>query len=179
MIIACTLKGCQLLERRNYKSLAPLQGADDQIKSLSGGLRPPATILQPFGLPLVALGEPSILVPYLVGSVGSVLPSSTGRAGARGEVGEATIRPYVLRAINVRTNHVHTVVTAMQDPDQYWMRSKHTRTERCAERPVIPVKVKPWASHGSTVYLWREKDVAKAIEYGMLSQGDQLFRLDD
>src|SRR5438105_4580193 len=26
-------------------------------------------------------------------------------------------RPYVLRAINVRTNHVHTVVTAMQYPE--------------------------------------------------------------
>ena len=31
--------------------LAPFQGAEDQLGSGSGGLRPPATILQPLGLP--------------------------------------------------------------------------------------------------------------------------------
>jgi hypothetical protein len=40
-----TLKGCKLV-----MGLAPLQGADAQIASQSGGLRPPAIILQPFGL---------------------------------------------------------------------------------------------------------------------------------
>lgn len=44
---------------------------------------------------------------------------------------------------------------------------------------LIPGKVKPWARHGSTVYLWKERDVARAIEYAMLSQGNDLFRLDD
>jgi len=41
------------------------------------------------------------------------------------------------------------------------------------------MKVKLWARHGSTIYLWKERDVAKAIEYVMLGQGDELFRLDD
>jgi len=31
---------------------APFQGAEDQLDAGSGGLRPPATILQPFGLSL-------------------------------------------------------------------------------------------------------------------------------
>jgi hypothetical protein len=43
----------------------------------------------------------------------------------------------------------------------------------------LPRKVKPWVRDRSTVYLWKEKDVAKAIEYVMLEQGDDLFRLDD
>ena len=38
---------------------------------------------------------------------------------------------------------------------------------------------KPWARHGSTIYLWKDQDVAKAIAYVMLSQGDNLFKLDD
>ena len=44
---------------------------------------------------------------------------------------------------------------------------------------LIGATQKPWARHGSTIYLWKEKDVAKAIEYVMLSQGDEIFRLDD
>ena len=38
---------------------------------------------------------------------------------------------------------------------------------------------KRWARHGSTIYLWKEQDVAKAIAYVMVSQGDELFMLDD
>ena len=88
-------------------------------------------------------------------------------------------RPYVLRAINVRTNHVHTVVTAMQDPELLLNAFKAYATRKLRRAKLTPAKVSPWSRHGSTVYLWKEKDVAKAIEYAMLSQGDDLFRLDD
>jgi REP element-mobilizing transposase RayT len=88
-------------------------------------------------------------------------------------------RPYVLRAIHVRTNHVHTVVTAMQDPEPVLDAFKAYATRALRRGKLIPVKVKPWARHGSTVYLWKERDVAKAIEYAMLSQDNDLFRLDD
>ena len=88
-------------------------------------------------------------------------------------------RPYLLRAINVRTNHVHTVVTAMQDPEPVLDAFKSYATRALRRAKLMPVNVKPWVRHGSTVYLWKEKDVAKAIEYTMLGQGDDLFRLDD
>jgi REP element-mobilizing transposase RayT len=88
-------------------------------------------------------------------------------------------RPYILRAISVRTNHVHTVVTAMQDPELVLNAFKSYATRKLRRAKLMPVKVKPWVRHGSTVYLWKEKDVAKAIEYVMLGQGDDLFRLDD
>ena len=44
---------------------------------------------------------------------------------------------------------------------------------------LISDKTRPWIRHGSTIYLWKERDVAKAIEHVMLEQGDDLFRLDD
>jgi hypothetical protein len=43
---------------------------------------------------------------------------------------------------------------------------------------LISQTVKPWASHGSTIYLWKEEDVAKAIAYVLFGQGDELFTSD-
>jgi len=88
-------------------------------------------------------------------------------------------RPYVLRAISVRTNHVHTVVSAMHYPEPILEAFKAYATRALRSAKLMPLKVKPWVRHGSTVYLWKEKDVAKAIEYVLLGQGDDLFRLDD
>jgi hypothetical protein len=41
----------------------------------------------------------------------------------------------------------------------------------------MPVTIKPWARHGSTIYLWKEGDVEKAVEYVLLGQ-DRGFSLD-
>ena len=90
-----------------------------------------------------------------------------------------TCRPYILRAINVRANHVHTVVTAMQEPEPVLDAFKAYATRSLRRAKLMATNVKPWVRHGSTVYLWKEKDVAKAIEYVMLGQGDDLFRLND
>ena len=87
-------------------------------------------------------------------------------------------RHYVLRAINVRTNHVHTVVTAMIKPEPVLDAFKAYATRKLRSAGLLSTSVKPWSRHGSTVYLWKERDVAKAIEYVMLGQGDDLFRLD-
>ena len=87
-------------------------------------------------------------------------------------------RRYVLRAINVRTNHVHSVVTALQEPEPSLEAFKSYSTRALRRAGVISQTLKPWVRHGSTIYLWKERDVAKAIEYVMLSQGDELFRLD-
>jgi REP element-mobilizing transposase RayT len=88
-------------------------------------------------------------------------------------------RPYILRAINVRTNHVHTVVTAMQEPEPVLDAFKAYATRSLRRAKLMATNVKPWVRHGSTIYLWKERDVAKAIKYVMLGQGDDLFRLDD
>ncbi|SRR5712692_336478 len=88
-------------------------------------------------------------------------------------------RRYILQAINARTNHVHTVVTAMRPPEPVLDAFKSYSTRALRKAGLIAAGVKPWIRHGSTIYLWKERDVAKAIEYVMLSQGDDLFRLDD
>jgi hypothetical protein len=81
--------------------------------------------------------------------------------------------------MNVRTNHAHVVVTAACEPESILeaFKSYSTRALRLAK--LISQTLKPWIRHGSTAYLWKERDVAKAIEYVALGQGDDLFRLDD
>jgi REP element-mobilizing transposase RayT len=88
-------------------------------------------------------------------------------------------RRYILRAMNVRTNHVHVVVTAAREPEGLLDAFKSYSTRALRRAGVISQTFKPWIRHGSTIYLWKERDVAKAIEYVMLSQGDELFKLDD
>ena len=88
-------------------------------------------------------------------------------------------RNYLLHAINVRTNHTHTVVTAMQNPEPVLDSFKSHATRALRRVGLLSETVKPWARHGSTIYLWKEREVAKAIEYVLLGQGDELFRLDD
>jgi REP element-mobilizing transposase RayT len=88
-------------------------------------------------------------------------------------------RKFFLRAINVRTNHAHTVVSAMQKPEPILDAFKAYSTRALRQEGLISPGVKPWSRHGSTIYLWKERDVAKAIEYVLHGQGDELFILDN
>ena len=88
-------------------------------------------------------------------------------------------RKYSLHALNVRTNHVHVVVSAMHKPEPVLGAFKSYSTRALRRAGLISQTAKPWSRHGSTVYLWKERHVAKGIEYVMLGQGDELFTLDD
>ena len=88
-------------------------------------------------------------------------------------------RDYILRAINVRTNHVHAVVTAARAPEPVLDAFKSYSTRALRNAKLLSPRIKPWVRHGSTIYLWKERDVAKAIEYVLLGQGDELFSFDD
>jgi hypothetical protein len=50
-------------------------------------------------------------------------------------------------------------------------------TRALREVGLLHASVKPWARHGSTIYLWKEQDVEKAVEYVLLGQ-DHEFSLD-
>jgi len=93
--------------------------------------------------------------------------------------GVCEYRKYGLHAINVRTNHAHSVVTGMCKPEVILDAFKAYSTRALRAAGLIRINQKPWARHGSTIYLWKEPDVAKAIAYVMLGQGDDLFTLDD
>ena len=88
-------------------------------------------------------------------------------------------RRYLLRCINVRTNHTHSVVTGLCKPERILDAFKAYSTRALRRAKLIGDDQKRWARHGSTIYLWKEQDVAKAIAYVMVSQGDDLFTLDD
>jgi REP element-mobilizing transposase RayT len=88
------------------------------------------------------------------------------------------IRNWSLRAINVRTNHVHSVVSASRKPELVMNAFKANATSKMIAASVWQRGVKPWSRHGSTRYLWTEKSIAIAIDYVINGQGDELPNFD-
>ena len=83
-------------------------------------------------------------------------------------------RKYLLRGITVRTDHAHTVVTATHKPEPMLDAFKAYSTRALRQAGLLDREAKPWARHGSTIYLWKERDVEKAMEYVLLGQGEEL-----
>ncbi|MEX0784114.1 MAG: transposase [Dehalococcoidia bacterium] len=97
---------------------------------------------------------------------------------ARRMVVDATIREgcqfrgWLLTAINVRSNHVHVVVTADGIAPEEVMRVMKARATRCLrEAGLLTTGERLWSEHGSTIYLWTERQVASAIWYVTEGQG--------
>lgn len=80
-------------------------------------------------------------------------------------------REYQLKAINVRTNHVHTVVSAASKPEKIMNTFKAYSTRRLRDKKMFPQDTVIWSRHGSTIYLWKEPYVGQAIEYVVSGQG--------
>jgi REP element-mobilizing transposase RayT len=89
------------------------------------------------------------------------------------------IRGWVLKAINVRTNHVHSVVTANRKPELVMNAFKANATAMMIKSSLWQRGLKPWSRHGSTRYLWNERSVARAIDYVINGQGDELPNFDE
>ena len=84
-------------------------------------------------------------------------------------------RAYVLHAVNVLTNHVHSVVSAPDKPEHVMESFKAYATRRLREASLLDRDVKPWARHGSTPYLWTEEAMRRAIDYVVNGQGGEPF----
>jgi REP element-mobilizing transposase RayT len=89
------------------------------------------------------------------------------------------IRKWWLRALNVRTNHVHTVVTANREAELVLNAFKANATRELRQNGLWPESFSPWARRGSKKKLWNEESVAKAIDYVLNGQGDDLPDFDD
>ncbi len=87
-------------------------------------------------------------------------------------------RNYRLRAINVRSNHIHSIVSALCEPEPILDAFKSYATRALRRAGLLAASIKPWPRHGSTIYLWKEPDVEKAVEYVLLGQ-DREFSLND
>ncbi len=85
-------------------------------------------------------------------------------------------RGYTLYAVNARTNHVHSVVSARSKPEHIMNSFKSYATRKLRQAHLLSDDVKPWSRHGSTPYLWTEDDLRRAIDYVLTGQGDEPFR---
>ena len=80
---------------------------------------------------------------------------------------------------NVRTNHVHSVVTASCGPSRILNALKANATRQLREAGQWTRDGSPWADRGSKRYLWTESHLMKAIDYVELDQGDRIPVLDE
>lgn len=89
-------------------------------------------------------------------------------------------RKWYLRAITVRTNHVHTVISiGGKRPETALTAFKANATRQLRQDNRWRYDFSPWAEGGSKRYLWNEQSVARAIEYVLYGQGDDLPDFDD
>jgi REP element-mobilizing transposase RayT len=85
-----------------------------------------------------------------------------------------TFRKWTLRAVNVRTNHVHVVVSANKLAKLVLDGLKANATRRLREENLWKYPFSPWVRKGSKRLLWNEESVARAVEYVLYGQGKEL-----
>ncbi len=81
---------------------------------------------------------------------------------------QCAFRDWRLWALNVRTEHVHVVVSSAETPERVMnaLKSYATRALRSEGGRLGPV----WSRHGSTRYLWKEDALAAACVYVLEGQ---------
>ena len=84
-------------------------------------------------------------------------------------------RGWILVAMNVRTTHLHVVVTALEaKPERVMNDLKAYCTRRLYEAGVVERGRRVWSYHGSTRYLETDESFNRAVEYTMNEQGPGL-----
>jgi REP element-mobilizing transposase RayT len=84
------------------------------------------------------------------------------------------IRKWDLWALNVRTNHLHCVVTSNCKPKTVVIALKANATGSMKDAGCWRSELSPWARGGSEKYLWTEEELANAIVYVIEEQGEPL-----
>ena len=75
-------------------------------------------------------------------------------------------RGWPVWALNVRTNHVHVLLTApQQSPERVMTSLKAWATRRLNEAGPSPTPGKLWTRHGSTRYIKSQATLGRAMEY--------------
>ena len=83
-------------------------------------------------------------------------------------------REWNLWAAHVRTNHVHVVVEADVRPERVMNAFKSYASRGLNLLGIDGVGRKRWARHGSTRWLWKDKDVRECIRYVVSGQGEPM-----
>jgi REP element-mobilizing transposase RayT len=84
------------------------------------------------------------------------------------------IRKWDFWTTNVRSNHVHSVVSAPCKPERIRSALKANATRKLREAGCWLSSRTPWAERGSIRYLWTEDDLNAAIAYVEYDQGEPL-----
>ncbi len=99
-------------------------------------------------------------------------------APAAREIVEATIkthceiRSWTLQAANVRTNHVHVVVSCPVHPKEAMIQLKAWSTRKLRQAGLMEENAPVWTEGGSRPWLWNEESLRRAIDYVNDYQGD-------
>ncbi len=72
---------------------------------------------------------------------------------------------WVLHALNVRTQHVHVVITAQKPPEQVENSLKSWCTRRMRENGLWDSEYSPWSRHGSSRYICDEAGLQRVCRY--------------
>lgn len=83
-------------------------------------------------------------------------------------------RRWSLLAVNVRTNHIHVVVSASCIAELVLNALKANATRQLRQDGLWAQAFSPWADKGSKRMLWNEESVARAIDYVLNGQGEDL-----
>lgn len=83
-------------------------------------------------------------------------------------------RGWLLRAIHVRTNHAHIVVSAATEPGKVMKDFKAYSTRGLKAACLWLFDHSPWVDGGSKRYLWSENSVTNACDYVVNGQGADL-----
>ena len=88
-------------------------------------------------------------------------------------------RNWIMRAINIRTNHVHTVVSiGVIKPEKVLNAFKANTTRQMRQDGCWNQAHSPWVDKGSKRFLWNERNIELAIDYVINGQGDELPKFD-
>jgi REP element-mobilizing transposase RayT len=89
-------------------------------------------------------------------------------------------RGWLLRALNVRTNHAHSVVTiGALKPSRALNAFKAYGTRKLRENSLWLFDHSPWADKGSERWLWTEVSIFYACDYVINGQGHDLRDFDN
>ena len=83
-------------------------------------------------------------------------------------------RNWTLHALNVRSNHVHALVSAPEPPERVMNDFKSWASRGLMNAGLIRRETRTWTRHGSTRYLWKPHELRAAGDYVCEHQGADL-----
>ncbi|MCA8936765.1 MAG: transposase [Planctomycetes bacterium] len=86
----------------------------------------------------------------------------------------ADYREWHVFAVNIRTNHVHLVVSAGAEPAELLRQFKAYATRGLRAAELIPDRTRVWTEGGSRKWLFTRDHVDAACDYVLHQQGDDL-----